>query len=205
MVNRVTPITVAPAKVNSLSSQLTGVMSEPFTRTDIPVRTPSPGLAPAVIAKKAAHAVSNAAHSAAHTIGNVGRRTEHINRSDSFVSKAIRFVRADEYTYVASNYDRFIIVLNIASFILGIMTLVWFVTIWAKNGKRPSSSFMFGIPEKESKLDMFNTFNTVSSVIKGCITLLAFIASIMQLRIIFKHNDFRSKIDDAGGIPVVRL
>jgi hypothetical protein len=199
---------MAPAKVNSLSSQLTGVMGEPFSplaRGEAIVKTTPPAMAPVVIAKKAAHVVNNAAHAAAHTIGNVGRRTEHINRSDSFVSKAIRFVRADEYTYVASNYDRFIIVLNIASFILGIMTLVWFVTLWAKNGKRPYSSFVFGIPEKESKLDGFNMFNTVSTFIKGAITVFAFVASIMQLRIIFKHNDFRKRVDEAGGIPVVRL
>lgn len=192
MANRIHPIEVRPSSMSSIMNV-----------NDIVVKKPAYGVMNTVAdsARKAANSVADGAHRAAHSVANVGRDTMHINRSDTFVSKALRFARADEYTYVASNYDRLSILVNFMTFAVSIVLFIWIVVVWIEHGELPSASYSFGSdvdPAKaklNSSINGLNNFYTAQSYAKILLTVLGTYASYKQLKIIFKYNDFKKKMD----------
>lgn len=126
----------------------------------------------------------------------INKRESHIQRSNSNVSKLIRFIKADEYTTYDTKFSKALIIISILNMI---MLAILFIFILANMDKKSSSMYVLDslvtdeFKEKNKELDGLNVVSKVSqytSVIIGSITL---VCSVAQFYYVYKHNDFKSK------------
>ena len=135
--------------------------------------------------------VSNALQNAKKNVVNVGRRETHINRSDSFISKTIRFAKADEYIYVSTNWDRFLIFNTIVTTILALILFIWSMTYKLEITQK----YVYNdLTKDNADLHYLNVINTAFTYVRVGLGFAAFIASIAQLYNLYKVNSFRNKI-----------
>ncbi len=126
-------------------------------------------------------------------VAQLGRPTMRVERSNSFVSKFIRFLRTDEYKFVSSTWDRVLVVISVMSFVLGLIALIWYAVVIANAGwKVPETNITWKDGSKEGLYGL-NMFSSISSIIKAAMALVGALAAYKQLQIIFKHNDFIKK------------
>jgi len=131
----------------------------------------------------------NSVENVVHNLGNIGRSDTHIKRSDSFISKTRRFINSDKYVYISGFWDKCLVILPILVLILGTITVIW----W----------FVEGMPElkyvSKTGKDMttMNRYEFYQSKIRLLLSTAALVCSIMQLRVLYKNNDFRDEVQVA--------
>lgn len=126
-------------------------------------------------------------------VAQLGRPTMRVERSNSFVSKFIRFLRTDEYKFVSSTWDRVLVAISVVSFILGVMAFIWYAVVIVKAGwKVPETNITWKDGTKEGLYGL-NMFSSVASIVRASLALVGAVAAYKQLQIIFKHNDFIKK------------
>jgi hypothetical protein len=126
----------------------------------------------------------------------INKRESHVNRSPSFSSKAIRFIKADEYTTYDTKFSKTLIMTSILTMI---MTAILFIFILVNISKKTTSVYVLDdlltdeFKEKNKELNTLNTVskvNQISSIVLGSIT---FVATVAQFFYVYQHNDFKSK------------
>lgn len=125
----------------------------------------------------------------ASNITNLGRRETHVDRSDSFISKGIRFLKADEYTYVSTNYDKFLIINTIIVTIIALISFIWVISY----GTKIKQVYIYtDTSGNNDDLKKINLFSTITFWIKVVLGGAACIASYYQIKTIYKANTFRT-------------
>jgi uncharacterized membrane protein YagU involved in acid resistance len=122
----------------------------------------------------------------------VNKRETHVNRSDSFQSKLIRFIRADEYKTYDTVWSKVLIVTGALTGIMTILFIVFVLINYGATNMYVSDSLL--TEEFIEKNSDFNTLNVVSKAnayIGGCLASISFAATCAQFYYVYKHNDFR--------------
>lgn len=126
----------------------------------------------------------------------VNKRESHVQRSNSIVSKAIRFIKADEYTTYDTPYSKALIVISILNMIMLAILFIFILINW---NKKNSSIYVLDslntdeFKEKNKELDTLNIVSKVNQYSSLVIGFATFGCSIAQFYYVFKHNDFKSK------------
>lgn len=126
----------------------------------------------------------------------INKRMTHVNRSDSNVSKLIRFIKADEYTTYDTGFSKALIITSIINMI---MLAILFIFILLNLKKNASSMYVAGdlmtdeFKEKNKELDTLNIVSKVSQYSSIAIGSVTFVCSVAQFYYVYKHNDFKSK------------
>jgi hypothetical protein len=115
----------------------------------------------------------------------VNKRETHVNRSDSFQSKLIRFIRADEYKTYDTVWSKILI---LTGALTGIMTILFIVFVMYVSDSLITEEFV----KKNSEFNTLNIVSKVNAYVGGCLATVSFAATCAQFYYVYKHNDFRA-------------
>lgn len=170
--------------------------SEDQTRTATRVATPT------VIAVKPSlvGTVKHEIDAALHTVSNAGRRDSHIKRSDSFISKTVRFIKAPTYKYINDRWDKWVIKFTILSIALAVVMFI----VWEAYGA-PKLKYVTAEVAENTKDEYkgLNLYYDIQSYIRIGVSTAIFLATVMHLRILYKHNDFRNSEPPSNAMPAI--
>lgn len=126
----------------------------------------------------------------------VNKRESHVNRSNSFSSKAIRYFKADEYTTYDTKFSKALIMISILNMIMLAILLIF---ILINVTKKPINMYVLDdlitddFKEKNKDLNALNIVSKVNQWSSIAIGSATFVCSIAQFYYVYQHNDFKSK------------
>lgn len=129
---------------------------------------------------------------------DLGRTKTGIATRNSFVSKLVRYAKADEYTTIDTTWSKIMIGCSV---ITGIMTLIIFiVSIYLYFGEAEYSSVYVlddlltdEIKEKNKPMDTLNTMSKVATGISITLGAVSLVAAYKHWRAVFDINDFKTE------------
>lgn len=126
----------------------------------------------------------------------IKKRETHINRSDSFQSKFIRYARADTYTTYDTKWSRIMIGCSVFSGILAIAMFVMVIYYYFSVDSYSSMYVLDTVMDKDTleKNKSLNGLNIAGKIISWSgmvIGAVSLIASVCHWKTIFDKNSFR--------------
>jgi len=127
---------------------------------------------------------------------DIGRTKTGLETRNSFVSKLVRYAKADEYTTIDTTWSKVMIGCSV---ITGIMTLIIFiVSIYLYFSEEEYSSVYIldsaltdELKEKNKPLDTLNTMSKVATGISISLGAVSLVAAYKHWRAVFDINDFK--------------
>jgi len=124
----------------------------------------------------------------------INKRETHVNRSDSFQSKLIRFINTDEYKTYDTKYSKTLIVTSVISSVMTLFLSIYVLYYFSKGISQVyilDEIYDSSLRKKNEDIAPLNVVSKVNTYVTGVMGLVSLVASVLQFRYVYKHNDFR--------------
>ena len=127
----------------------------------------------------------------------VNKRETHVGRSDSFQSKFIRFLRADQYVEYETKWSKLMIACSAITGLLALLMFIIYMYYYFTTDNGFSSRYILDssiseeIKEKNKSLNTFNKMSDVVSWMSILVGFVSLVASVKQWKTVFDRNSFR--------------